>query len=923
MKDEMNDALRDPQHEELCAYVLGEADETTAARIEAALENDAALRAERDHLERTIGAVKSAVSTEAATAATPIAMPAQGSWAMRTAIVAAAAGVALSVWWFSRDDNPRVTERGTESGQRERLAANNTSMGQAGQREGQGRFGGATLDDVTDALGDNASRGFEPHDGRNGSASGKGSGPEGKTAADPAANPASGIFYKEGLDGDLRGRSENFFGRPHEQPRLPGGGEALVNDALREAQNEALLNKALRATLVDETLRSLTRFERGESYIPAAGDPIGPNTSANQAQQGNQPRQQMPDQGQTVLHLTGTGGGGGQYHGPGLVTPPTLGAAARSTAGVPILGDFDVEIAQGAMVQLDTIANSLNGFAGSGTPEGYQASIGLGDIPVKLPLETLAPGGFDVFEVGSGTDEDGTIALPRLAIDVDALLRQCRPVKGERPRDMYFRFWGDNAYVITRQDKLATFAADVDTASFVLARRYLRDGHLPEKAQIRTEEFVNYFDPDLPAPTEDDLAIHVEAVKSPFGGSDSRYLLRVGLRAKEIPREERQPVVLTFVVDNSGSMKEDNRIELVRHALRTLTAQLEEGDRIGIIAFNGEARLVLPLTDCGSKDTILSAIDQLNADGSTNAEAGLLLGYELASRALATGGDAHHRVVLLSDGVANVGETDQDEILKKVTGHRLEGIHLNTVGVGMDNHNDVFLEQLANGGDGMCDYVDDARSVHKALVERFTGAFQPVAGDVKIQVEFTDGRVIRWRQLGYENRVVADQDFRNDAVDAGEIGSGHQVTALFELEDSQAMHGDTHWATVRVRWMPPRVPGGSETPREAREIETKVEMSAFRPDFESASPGFQRAAVVAQFAEVLRRSTHARGDSWDQLVKETTRIVTLPEFVKDADTAELVSMLQAADKLGLDEEMQISPLAEARRGIPPAPLPAA
>ncbi|MEO0481339.1 MAG: von Willebrand factor type A domain-containing protein [Planctomycetota bacterium] len=768
---------RDVQHEELCAYVLGDADEAMRERVETQLQSDVEYRAELERLERTIGAVRASGVDATEVEVASISMPVARTWPRRAMVGLAAAGVMVAAWEFGGWSSGEATPE--QSGASDAGTSQVASTGQSAPR-----------DESVDA---------------------------GLTANFP-----------ESMDSTF---------------------DARRREALLAHLNEQVTGMA----------SNWNRITESQLYTALTTVPANPETVID-----------------SVFARGAGGGGGGFYHGPGDVVPPA------TDSGATVLFADALGNASGVVV-LD-----LNGF-------GHET----------LGLEQVR-----------GTDF-GLSATQ--AFDVDAFFRACRPFENESPRDMYFRFWGDNAFVITRTDALATFAADVDTASFVLARRYLRDGHLPVKAQVRTEEFVNYFDPDLPAPTDSDLSVHTEMVRSPFGGSDSRYLLRVGVRAREIPREQRDPLVVTFVVDNSGSMKEDNRIELVRHALRTLTAQLGEGDRIGIVAFNGEARLVLPVTDCSQKSTILDAISQLNAAGSTNAEAGLLLGYELAARALDENKESHHRVVLLSDGVANVGETDQDEILEKVAGHRKNGIHLNTVGVGMDNHNDVFLEQLANGGDGLCDYVDDARSVHRALVERFTGAFQPVAADVKIQVEFDNGRVLRWRQLGYENRVIADEDFRNDAVDAGEVGSGHQVTALFELESVEALTGgqngaddaDGDWATVCVRWLQPRSAGESESPREAQEISASVDASALRASFESATPAFQRAAVVAQFAEVLRRSTHARGDSWEQLVRETSRIVTLPEFFKDPDTAELVTMLEAADRLGLDEDVQWTALAEA------------
>ena len=246
----------------------------------------------------------------------------------------------------------------------------------------------------------------------------------------------------------------------------------------------------------------------------------------------------------------------------------------------------------------------------------------------------------------------------------------------------------------------------------------MRNGNLPTREQIRTEEFVNYFDPDIPVPTEGTFAIQTEMAPSLFGGSERRWQLRVGVRGMEV--HDRKPLSLTFVIDTSGSMEENQRLELVKHALRLLVSQLDGRDEISIVAFNKEARQILPMTSAANRGVIESALHPLTPDGGTNAEAGLVMGYEVAMAGL--NAQSHNRVILLSDGVANIGETDQDRINANITRHREAGIYLNTIGVGMSNHNDVFLEQLANKGDGVCDYVDDAASTERAIVERFTGA---------------------------------------------------------------------------------------------------------------------------------------------------------------------------------------------------------
>lgn len=476
------------------------------------------------------------------------------------------------------------------------------------------------------------------------------------------------------------------------------------------------------------------------------------------------------------------------------------------------------------------------------------------------------------------------------------LVRSCIPKPSERPNAMYYRWWGDNPFVYTSTDSQATFAADVDTASYTLARRYLTGGNLPTRDQVRTEEFVNYFAGDIPAPTEDVFAVQTEMTASPFGGSKNRYMLRVGVRGKVIPKDQRPAMALVFVVDTSGSMSNGNRMDLVKHSLRLLGTELDGRDQVGVVSFASEARLVLPMTSMDERGELESALQSLSPDGSTNVEDGIRLGYELLSRVPADG--RLRRVVLISDGVANTGSTVADEILKSVKMHRESGIYLSTVGVGMGNHNDALLERLANRGDGICDYVDDADAARRAMVERFSGGFIPIARDLKIQLEFENKSVLRYRQIGYENRAVADADFRNDAVDGGEVGSGHQVTALFELEcvdlpDAGELSMND-LGKVRLRYK--SVQTGSD--QQVFETEHSMQVQAGPVSFDAGSPGFARSVVAAQFAEVLRRSTHASGDDYAMLLAQAMRVAGLPAFAGDGETSELAGMIRRAGQLG-------------------------
>lgn len=482
----------------------------------------------------------------------------------------------------------------------------------------------------------------------------------------------------------------------------------------------------------------------------------------------------------------------------------------------------------------------------------------------------------------------------------DHLRAQCiAPWDGKRPRDMFFRYWGDNPFELALLDRQSTFSVDVDTASYTLARRYLVENQLPTKEQVRTEEFVNYFKGDVPPPTEGTFAVATEFAPSLFGGDTNAWMLRVAVRGKEISKSERQPVALTFVVDVSGSMREGARLELVKHSLRLLVSQLDPADSISLVKFSSDAALLLPMTSARHKDLIESAIHPLQPEGSTNTEAGLRMGYEQALVALTPG--ANNRVVLLTDGVANVGLTDPNALVAMVERQRQAGIYLNTVGVGMNNVNDNLLEQLANKGDGLCNYVDDEQEVRRALVENFTGAFQVIARDVKVQVEFDPAQVERYRLLGYENRAIADADFRNDKVDAGEIGAGHQVVALYEVV-RRNVTGDGPLATVRLRWKQPFQVGVPENEQPAvQEVAHGVLAKSAAASYATTSPGYRRSVLVAQFAEFLRRSVHARTDSLDRLIDEARKLAGELRGAsgepRDKDFDEFVDMLTRSHEL--------------------------
>jgi len=452
----------------------------------------------------------------------------------------------------------------------------------------------------------------------------------------------------------------------------------------------------------------------------------------------------------------------------------------------------------------------------------------------------------------------------------------------DKPYDLtFFQHYGVNPFIDTEDDQLSTFAIDVDTASYTIARRFLDDGHLPDQNSIRVEEFVNYFDQGYAVPTENAFAIHVDGSPSPFG-SGNHWLMRVGLQGKELLDEQRQDATLVFTIDISGSMAREDRLGLVQQSLRLLVDELRSDDKVAIVTYGDRGSVLLEATEARERGKILQAIDSLQPGGSTYVEDGLKVAYKLAVDEVAS--NRITRVMVLSDGVGNVGNTGHESILRQVQDYVDQGVTLTTVGFGMGNYNDILMEQLANDGDGAYYYVDTLSEARRIFVEDLTGTLQVIAKDAKVQVEFNPGVVSRYRLMGYENRDVADDDFRNDAVDAGEIGAGHNVTALYELKLREGAEGNL--GTVYMRYEDVGL-------NEVVELSQEFTHSDLAMDFEEAAPTFQLSAVVAEFAEVLRGSYWAREGSLQAVADEARRVqMLLPEMNEVSDFASLA--IQAA-----------------------------
>jgi Ca-activated chloride channel family protein len=477
---------------------------------------------------------------------------------------------------------------------------------------------------------------------------------------------------------------------------------------------------------------------------------------------------------------------------------------------------------------------------------------------------------------GSGSVMLGGKAGVRLPTATATFPAEPRASNTEEYRDP-----GVNPFVTAAEDRLSTFALDVDTASYTLARRKLLEGALPPREAVRVEEFLNYFRYTYPEPEGAPLAVHLDAAPSPF--TPGRHLLRVGVQGKRLSLSERKAAHLTFLVDVSGSMQSPDRLPLAKRSLRMLVDNLRDGDTVALVTYAGGVKLALPPTGLEHKALIHAAIEDLTAGGSTAMASGIQLAYQQAMKTL--DGDSVSRVLILSDGDANVGPTSHEEILQLIRGHVKEGITVTTVGFGMGNYKDTLMERFADQGNGNHYYVDSLLAARRIFQEQLGGTLEVIAQDVKLQVEFDPAQVARYRLVGYENRDIADRDFRDDKVDAGELGSGHTVTALYELELKP--HAGEGLATVRLRAKRPR--GESASERVYR-----FPAGALAASFAEAPGDLRFATAVMGAAEILRRSPHAERWSFDQALA----IARGATPAGNAEREEFLSLLERARSLG-------------------------
>jgi len=416
----------------------------------------------------------------------------------------------------------------------------------------------------------------------------------------------------------------------------------------------------------------------------------------------------------------------------------------------------------------------------------------------------------------------------------------------------------DNNFQEVRTSPLSTFSIDVDTASYSNLRRFLNSGALPPADAVRTEELLNYFTYDYPQPTgEHPVTVTTEIGDSPW--NPERKLLLLGLQGKNIATENLPPSNLVFLIDVSGSMWSPNKLPLLKTAFKMLAQQLRPQDRVAIVVYAGAAGLVLESTPGSEKGKIIAKIDSLQAGGSTAGGAGIKLAYKVAKEHFLEAGN--NRVILATDGDFNVGASSEGELSRLIEGYRDDGIFLSVLGFGMGNVKDNKMETLADRGNGNYAYIDNAQEAKKVLGSQLAGTLYTIAKDVKIQVEFNPAKVKAYRLIGYENRALADRDFNDDRKDAGDMGAGHSVTALYEIipvedknfsssvdplvfQQTQSIPSND-WLQVKLRYKQPQ-------------SNDSILMSVRVPDVAAtstiASENFRFAAAVAEYGMLLRNS---------------------------------------------------------------------
>ncbi len=461
----------------------------------------------------------------------------------------------------------------------------------------------------------------------------------------------------------------------------------------------------------------------------------------------------------------------------------------------------------------------------------------------------------------------------------------------------------ENRFLNSRANPLSTFSIDVDTASYSNTRRFLTQGILPPHGAVRIEELVNYFSYGYPEPRgAEPFSITTEIAAAPW--KPEHKLLHIGLKGKSIQSGQLPPRNLVFLLDVSGSMDEPNKLPLLKKAMALLARQLTARDRVAIVVYAGASGLALPSTAGDRPGEILAALDHLEAGGSTNGAQGITLAYQIARDHFQANGI--NRVILATDGDFNVGVTSQDELTRLIEKERESGVFLTVLGFGTGNYKDSTMEKLADQGNGNYAYIDSLQEARKVLVQEAGATLVTIAKDVKIQIEFNPARVQAYRLIGYENRVLRNEDFNDDKKDAGEIGAGHTVTALYEIVPVGVPFSGSGVDPLKYQKPAPAAPGKGANElatvkfryKEPRGMLSKLLVVPVRNEPSArASENFRFSAAVAAFGMLLRDSEH-RGRASFSMVRELAEGATGNDPA--GHRAEFLKLVRLAEKLKTD-----------------------
>jgi len=594
-----------------------------------------------------------------------------------------------------------------------------------------------------------------------------------------------------------------------------------------------------------------------------------------------------------------------------------IGGTVKDSSGAVIPGVRITVHHQPTNRNWETVTDEAGKFSVQGVPAGgvrvtaelpgfrtsiQEVTVGGSDVEVSITLLVAAV--TETIEV--------TSSLPRIQTSMAlAATTQTGRNANQRRRDVVYRgpmrmntesydYIQDNAFIRVSQHPRSTFATDVDTASYSNVRRFLNEASMPPTDAVRIEELVNYFSYSYAAPKPPDpVAIHTE-VAAPFWKPNHR-LVKIAIRAADVDISERKPVNLVFLIDVSGSMADDAKLPLVRRSLHLLVDQLKDEDRVAMVVYAGSSGLVLPPTAGNDKDMIHSAIERLNAGGSTNGGEGIRLAYEVARRSFIA--DGMNRVILATDGDFNVGVTNEGELVRLIEKNAASGVFLSVLGYGMGNYKDSTLEKLADKGHGNYAYIDTFSEAKRVLVEQMASTLLTVAKDVKLQIEFNPGEVQAYRLLGYENRLLADEDFNDDAKQGGDIGAGQVVTAFYEIVPKGVAVGSS--TADPLKYQEPmkarKTPKGElltvslryKTPRGR----TSSLIRAVVPDtgtrLDRATADFRFASCVAAFGMLLRDSPYKGSATFDSVLQVADDAVREKPSKYGTEFLELVARARA------------------------------